>query len=393
VRSKRSKETQVASIVQENMSSMGVVQAFAQEDAEQRRFRQESRQGLEAGLRGARYGKAFREVVKVLTAAGTALVVWYGARLALGGQVTPGDLIVFASYARNLYTPIGSLSELIVDFMESLVAGERLLEIARIQSQIRDAPHAAPAPAFRGEVEFRGIVAGYQEGQPVLRNLSFRAAPGQTVALIGSSGAGKSTVLNLLLRFIDPWQGAILIDGHDIRGFRLRSLRSRISVVPQDPVLFQRSIRENIAYGKPEARFTEIVRAAQAAQAHEFIGSLPAGYDTVLGERGERISGGQRQRITLARAILLDAPILVLDEPSSALDAITEAQLRQTLRGHLKGKTVFVIAHRLSTMQDADLILVLEEGQAVEQGSHEELLVRSPLYQRYHHAQSGALRK
>jgi ABC-type multidrug transport system fused ATPase/permease subunit len=314
---KRAKESEVASILQETMSSIATVQAFAQEGRERKRFAKESRKSLNASLARARMSRGFGRVVQVVTAGGTALVVWYAARQAMAGQVTPGDLVVFTAYVKNLYAPIKNFATLMVDYAAQLVSGERVRELLEAEQKVRDSADAIKAPRFKGQVSFERVTFGYQPGQPILRELSFRVGAGQTVALVGSSGAGKSTMVNLLLRFFDPWEGRISIDGHDIRQFTLKSLRGRISVVLQEPVLFRRSIRENISYGKRRTSLETVVAAATAAQAHDFIAELPDGYETLLDERGGGLSGGQRQRIALARAIIRDAPILVLDEPST----------------------------------------------------------------------------
>jgi ABC-type multidrug transport system fused ATPase/permease subunit len=273
--------------------------------------------------------------------------------------------------------------------MESLVSGERVLELVQTAPRIKDTPHAAKAPPFRGEVLFDNVVFGYQPGEPVLKELTLHVEAGKTVALVGGSGAGKSSVLNLLLRFYDPWSGSVLIDGHDIRRYKLRSVRQQISVVLQESVLFRRTVKENIAYGKPRATMAEVVAAAEAAHAHEFIESLPERYDTVLDEQGANLSGGQRQRLTLARAFLRNSPILVLDEPTSGLDAVTEAQLSETLEELSRGKTTIIIAHRLSTVERADRIVVLDKGQIVQQGTHGELISQGGLYREMYEAQRG----
>lgn len=386
-REKRAKESEVAALVQETVTSTDVVQAFAREEQEQKRFAEESAESLNAALERVKVSKGFGRTVEVIIAVGTAIVVYLGARGVLAGQITPGDLLVFVSYLRDLYKPVGGLSELMIDISGSLVGGERVAEILEAEVKVTDAPDAVEAPPFRGEVVFKNVTFAYDPGVPVLQNLSFRASPGERVALIGSSGTGKSTVFNLLLRFYDPAEGGVLIDGQDIRCYTLKSLREQISVVLQDPVLFHRTIGENIAYGKPEASFEEIAEAAKMAQAHDFILRLSHGYDTLVSGGGTNLSGGQRQRMALARAILKNAPIFILDEPTSGLDAGTEAKLNETLDRFMKGKTSFIIAHHFSTIMRADLILMIEEGRVVEQGTHKQLLARSQQYRQLYNLQ------
>ncbi len=386
-RKKRAKESEVASLVQESVASKEVVQAFAREEQEKRRFAEESEESLGAALEKLRVSKGFGRTVEVIASVGTALVVYFGVRKALAGNVTPGDLIVFISYLRDLYRPVGGFSELMMDFSGSLACGERVAEILETGVRVFDAPDAIDAPTFRGEVVFDHVTFGYQPGKPVVQDLSFRARPGQMVVLIGSSGTGKTTVVNLLLRFHDPWEGRILIDGQDIRRYTLKSLREQMSVVLQDPLLFRRTVRENIAYGNPEASFEEIAGAAKAAQAHDFIMGLSRGYETRLEEGGANLSGGQRQRIALARAILKNSSVFIFDEPVAGLDAITEAKLNKTLERLMEGKTSFVIAHRFSTIVKADLILMIEEGRIIEQGTHEQLVAGSDHYRQLYDLQ------
>ncbi|MBI5584539.1 MAG: ABC transporter ATP-binding protein [Deltaproteobacteria bacterium] len=386
-RKKREKESEVASLVQETVTSKDVIQAFAREDQEKKHFAREAGESLKATLESMKVSKGYSRAVQLITAIGTALVIYVGARRALGGHVTPGDLIVFIAYLRDLYKPVEGLSELILDFTGALISGERVAEILETKVQVRDAPDATPAPPFRGEVLFEKVTFGYEPGRPILQDLSFVTKPGETVALIGSSGTGKSTVVNLFIRFFDPWAGRILIDGQDIRRYTVRSLREQISVVLQEPLLLRRTVRENIAYGKPEASLEEIREAARAAQAHDFILRLPDGYDTFLREQGANLSGGQRQRIALARAILKNAPIFVFDEPVTGLDAETEARFNQTLNRLMQGKTNFIIAHRFSTIVKSHLILLIEEGRVAEQGTHEELLGKSERYRQLYELQ------
>lgn len=387
IRRKRAKESEVASLVQETVASKDVVQAFAREEEEKERFAGEAGESLKASLGSLKLSKGFERTVRLFTAVGTALVVYYGARRVLAGQVTPGDLIVFTAYLRDLYKPVSGFSELILDFAGALVSGERVAEIIETEARVVDAPDAVEAPLFRGEVAFEGVFFGYEPDKAVLKNLSFAVRSGQRVALIGSSGTGKTTIVNLLLRFHDPWEGRILIDGEDIRRYRLKSLREQISVVLQETLLFRRSVSENIAYGKPGASMEEIVGAAKAAQAHEFIMKLPQGYETFLEERGANLSGGQRQRIALARAILKDPAIYILDEPATGLDAESEVKLGEALDRLLRGKTHFIVAHRLSTILRADLILMIEEGRVIEKGTHAELMARSSRYRRLYDLQ------
>ena len=381
---KRSKESEVASIVQETMSSMPVVKAFTQEKEEGRRFAKESDASLKADLKKAKLTGTYRRAVNIVMAFGSALVVWYGARRALAGQITPGDLIVFTAYLKSLYKPIGGFADLLMEFANSIVSGARIAELLEADTTVQDSPDATVAPPFKGAVAFEKVTFGYEEGKPVLQDLSFAVKPGQMVALVGSSGTGKSTIVNLLLRFYDPWEGRILIDGEDIRRFHVKSVRRQMSVVLQESVLFRRTIRENIAYGKANASLDEIVASAKAAQAHDFIVKCPDGYDTLLDERGVNLSGGQKQRIALARAIIRDAPLLILDEPVTGLDAITESGLRETLGSLMKNRTTFIIVHRLSTVKRADLILVMDEGRILAQGTHDELVEKSTRYRDFY---------
>jgi ABC-type multidrug transport system fused ATPase/permease subunit len=310
------------------------------------------------------------------------VVIFLGAKRVMGGALSPGDLLVFSAYLKELYGPIDKFSEIVVDLAQSVVSGERLVELVDTPVVVRDAKDAVPAPALLGDVEFRHVEFEYKKGQPVLRDLCFRARPGQTVAIVGSSGAGKSTIANLLMRFYDPTSGQVLVDGNDLRGFTLASVRSQITVVLQDVHLFRKTVRENISFGRPDATDEQIIAAAKAAQAHDFIMSFPQGYDTLIEERGFNLSGGQKQRLNIARAILRDAPLLILDEQTTGLDALSEAAINTALERLMHGRTTFVIAHRFSTILNADHILVLEEGSVAEEGRHADLMERSPTNRR-----------
>lgn len=386
---KRSRESDVASIVQENMLSISLIQAYAQEAREHERFQKQNKKSLDAEIRTAQLSKSFKRAVQITIACGTTAVIYLGARRVLGGELSPGDLLVFAAYLKELYGPIDKFSEIVVDLAAAVVSGERLVEIVEQPVVVKDAPDARPAPAFRGDVEFRGVHFHYKKGKAVLENLTFKAAAGQTVALVGSSGAGKSTIANLIMRFYDPTEGEVRIDGSDIRKYTLASLRNQITVVLQDTFLFRKTVRENLAFGRAEVTEEEVIAAAKAAQAHDFIMSLPQGYDTLIEERGVNFSGGQKQRLNIARAILRNAPVLILDEPTTGLDALAEAQINQALGRLMEGRTTFVIAHRFSTILSADHILLIEEGRITEEGTHEQLLHRSGTYRKLFELQYG----
>jgi ABC-type multidrug transport system fused ATPase/permease subunit len=387
---KRSREGMVASVVHENLNGLAVIQAFAQEENERRRFREQAQESLEANVESSRLGGAFNRSVEVLSIVGTALVIGFGAMKVLDGSLQPGDLVVFAAYMNDLYKPIQNLSEVSVKFMDSMASGERVLEVLEKAPRIRDLPGARPAPRFQGEIVFEGVSFGYESNRPVFDDLSFRIRPGEVVALVGASGGGKSTILNLLVRFQDPWKGRVLIDGTDVRRWQLRSLRRQIGVVLQECFLFRRSVAENIQYGKPNASDREIRAAAKAARAHEFIEQLPDGYNTVLDELGTNLSGGQRQRIALARAFLRNASILLMDEPTSGLDSVTETELLQTLKDLTRGKTTIMVAHHFGSVEIAHRILVLDEGRIVQEGTHAELIAEPGMYRTLYEAQNAA---
>ncbi|HEX8651361.1 MAG TPA: ABC transporter ATP-binding protein [Pyrinomonadaceae bacterium] len=376
----RSQEGEVVSVLQEVLSSIRVVQAFTREGYEQRRFEQESMGSVEAALRARGLKAKLTPMVQLITAVGTCLVVWYGARLVLSGELTPGALLVFFLYLGKMYKPMRELSKMTDAVSKAAVGFDRIREVFETEAEGRNLPGARRAPTFKGKIEFDGVCVGYEKDCLVLKDFSLKIEPGQVAALVGPTGAGKSTVISLIPRFYDPSKGTVKIDGMDVRSFKIKSLRRQISFVLQESLLFRATIGENIAYGKPEATREEIVRAAEMANAHEFIEKMTEGYDTMVGERGVTLSGGQRQRIAIARAIIRNAPILILDEPSSGLDAASEELVFDALTRLMEGKTSIVIAHRLATIRRADVIFVIKDGQVVESGTHQELLARGGLY-------------
>jgi ATP-binding cassette, subfamily B, bacterial len=384
----RKKEGELLSVVEEALTSIRVVQAFAREDYEQKRFDLESLANVEAGLEARTLKARLAPVVEVIVATGTCLVLWYGARLALAGQLSAGVLIVFLIYLGKMYKPMRDLSKMTDTVSKAMVGYERLQEVLDIESQVRNTPGARRAPTFSGRIEFDNVNFGYGPDRPILKDVSFTVEAGQVAAIVGPSGAGKTTIVSLIPRFYDPVSGRVVIQGSDIRRYRLKSLRNQMSFVLQDTLLFRTTIWENIAYGKPGASPREIRRAAELANAHEFIEAMPDGYDTMVGERGVTLSGGQRQRIAIARAVIRDTPILILDEPSSGLDAVSERAVMDALDRLMKGRTSVVIAHRLGTIRHADVIFVIKDCALAEQGTHHTLMARNGVYAELHRLQT-----
>jgi subfamily B ATP-binding cassette protein MsbA len=319
-------------------------------------------------------------VVEIIMAVGTCVMLAYGARLVIAGQLTAGALVMFLLYLGKLYKPMRDLSKMSDTVSNAGVAFERVREVLDIDGGVRDLRHARRAPRFTGAIAFDRVSFGYSPDQPILEDVSFAIQPGQVAAFVGPTGGGKTTVINLVARFYDPVSGTVTIDGTDIRRFTLQSLRDQISFVMQDTLLFQAPIWQNIAYGRPEANRAEIVRAAELANAHEFIEEMPEGYDTMVGERGATLSGGQRQRIAIARAVIRNTPILVLDEPTSGLDAQSEQAVFEALDRVMQNKTSIVIAHRLATIVRADTIFVVKDNQMTERGTHDQLLAAGGFY-------------
>jgi ATP-binding cassette subfamily B protein/subfamily B ATP-binding cassette protein MsbA len=371
------------------------VQAFGREDYEGNRFRTLSHHTLRAYLRAILAQVQFGVGVGATTAVGTAVIMVFGGLQALEGEITVGTLLVFLSYLTSLYTPVEDLAYLSSGLASAAGRARRVFDLLDADEGIQDAPDAkpmgAPSAGLCGHVCFEGVSFGYEPNRSALHGVTFEVRPGETVALVGSTGAGKSTLVSLIPRFFDPQQGRITVDGVDIRSVQLASLRAQISIVLQEPFLLPLTVAENIAYGRPGASRDEIIAAAVTANADEFIRKLPQGYDTVLAERGGTLSGGQRQRLAIARALLKNAPILILDEPTSALDVETEALVLEALERLIKGRTTFIIAHRLSTIRNADRIVVLERGSVAEVGTHCELLTGRSVYHSFCKTQSRAV--
>jgi len=386
----RKKEGEIVSVMQEVLSSIHVVKAFAREDYEQKRLEEESLEGVEIGLRARSLKAKLAPLVAIIVSVGTCLVLWFGARMVLTGALSAGSLVVFIFYLGKMYKPMQQLSKMTDTYSKAVVGYERIREILETDNEIKDIPGARRAPAFRGAIEFENVNFGYEPATLVLKDVSFQIEPGQVAALVGPTGAGKSTIISLIPRFYDPTSGLVKVDGVDVRRFQQKSLRQQVSFVLQETLLFHGPIWNNIAYGKPEATRAEILRAAELANAQEFIEKLPEGYNTILGERGITLSGGQRQRIAIARAIIRNTPILILDEPSSGLDAAAEKLVFEALDRLMEGKTSIVIAHRLATVRRADCIFVVKDGSIIERGSHEELLHNDGLYSQLHAIQFAA---
>ncbi len=370
----------LASLAQETLASIRIVQGLAQEEQQNDRFQAQSESSLRSYLEGVGYQARVAPLVDVFAAAGLALVMWFGATHVMQGHLTTGDMVVFFAYVTNLYSPMKALSRLSYVTSKASVGAERIADIMRVRSEVTERPEAREVSRLKGEIEFRDVSFEYQSGQPVLSRINLHIAPGEKVAIVGATGAGKSTLISLVPRLYDPSSGTVSIDGGDIRNYSVQSLRAQISLVLQDSLLFSGTIRENIAFGRPGATGEEIVAAAVVANAAEFIDVLPDRYETLVAEGGTTLSGGQKQRIAIARAILRGSPILILDEPTSGLDAASERTVIDALERAARGRTTLLIAHRLTTVRLADRIIVLDKGRIAEEGPHQELLSRRGKY-------------
>jgi ATP-binding cassette, subfamily B, bacterial len=378
-RVRRDLEGQMMSLVQQTLTAIPVVQAFTREQLEHERFRRFADDTIAAYKRATFSALWFNLFVGLTTAVGAASIIWLGGGYVLDGKMTVGTLLVFLAYLSSLYGPLNSITYTAQTLSYAYAQADRVHEVLEVPIEVADALDAVDAD-MRGVIRYEQVSFGYEPDRPVLRDISLEARPGDVIAIVGPTGAGKTTLVNLLVRFFDPWGGRITVDGRDLRSLRYESVREQVALVLQDPFIFPYTVAENIAYGRPGASQEEIEAAAIAANAHEFIMRLPEGYDSVIGERGATLSGGEKQRLSIARAFLKDAPILILDEPTSALDARTESMLLDALERLMAGRLTFIIAHRLSTIRNADRILVLDHGEIVDQGRHSDLMTRDGLY-------------
>lgn len=379
----------LSAVVQDNLAGIKEIQIFTQEQREHGRVHVLSKRTTDDRLIALKLQAILHPTIELLSAAGVVIVVWFGGQAVSGAELALEDLVAFILYLGIFYQPIVALAQMSEMLHTAIAGAERVSEVLNLAPDVADSPQNHDPGRIRGEIVFNDVCFDYQPGAPTLRHVSFTVQPGQTLALVGPTGAGKSTIASLIPRFYDPQSGIITIDGVDTRDIQLSALRRNISMVLQDVFLFNGTVRDNIRYSAPGASDEAVEQAAKAAHAHEFIAAMPEGYDTIIGERGVRLSGGQKQRLAIARAVLKDAPILILDEATSAVDTETEAEIQQALSELLQGRTAIVIAHRLSTIRSADLIAVMEEGCVVQMGRHDELIRSGGLYARLHRASAA----
>jgi len=370
----------LTSVLHEAITGIRVVRAFAQEDFERKKFKSKNDKYFETVLASAKIRAFYIPLVGFLLALGTITIFWYGGSEVIEGTLTIGDLVAFNAYLAMLAMPMRFFGMFISGFHRTMAAGDRIFEIMDAERQIKEKPDALALPQLIGRVKFENVSFSYEKRRLILKSITFDAKPGETVALLGATGSGKSTIIRLIPRFYDVSSGKITVDNYDVRDVKLKSLRNQIGIVAQETFLFSMTIKENIAYGKPEAKIDEIVAAAKSARAHEFISALPNGYDSRLGERGVTLSVGQRQRVAIARALLMNSRILILDDSTSSVDVETEYEIQQALRTLLKNRTAFVITQRVSTIRNADKIVVLEKGEIAEDGTHETLMEKKGVY-------------
>jgi ABC-type multidrug transport system fused ATPase/permease subunit len=387
VKEVRTHQSDLLSTLQEGLQSIQVVQAFGREDHQTEQVRKVSANAVSAWLSARRVSSLLSPAVGLAIAVCTGLVLWRGSLLIMAGTMTVGALTVYLAYLTKFFQPVRDLAQLTNTIAQVSVAFERVRAVSDADKVIPEHPSAKEPGPFRGEIAFEHVVFGYDPQLPVLHDVTFTISPGQTVGIVGPTGSGKSTIVGLIPRFRDAYAGAVKVDGVDVRDYKLRSLRSQIGFVLQDTVLLRGTVRDNIAFGRPDATEDEIVEAAKLANAHEFITRMPMGYDSPVGDRGTTLSGGQRQRIGIARALIRDNPILILDEPTAALDAESEALVVEAMERLMRGRTVITIAHRLSTLRNADRIIVIKDGVVAEEGAHEELLNRDGIYAQLHRLQ------
>ncbi|MCV7201723.1 ABC transporter [Mycolicibacterium peregrinum] len=383
----RRRESDIVAVAEEGLQSIRVVKAFDREDMQERELAAAGQQAVDAALNARRVKSVVSPIVGVVVAACTAVVLWRGSALILAGAMTAGTLTVFISYLASFFKPVQDLAKLTNTIAMASVGVDRVNALLTAETSVEEKPDAIDTERIKGAISFERVAFSYDSETPVLRDVTFEVKPGQLVGVVGHTGSGKSSLVSLIPRFYDPSMGTVRIDGVDLRDYKLHELRRQIAYVLQDTVLFRGTIRDNIAFGRPDADHDEIVEMAKLANAHEFISEMPQGYDSPVGERGLTLSGGQRQRIGIARALIRDSPILILDEPTAALDAESERLVMSALQRLMKDRTVITIAHRLSTIRDADTIVVLEEGRVVEQGTHTELLTAGGRYAELHRIQ------